>query len=163
MSPLLETLGYVFSMALVVLGLIGTVFPALPGTPLTFAGLWLAAYLSHYERVGGIVIGILAGLTVLSLVLDFVAGMLGAERAGASRLALWGATLGSIVGLAFGFPGVIFGPFLGAALGEFWAQKDLRRAGQVAFATWLGILLGIAAKVAICWTMIGVFLVAWFF
>lgn len=163
MSPLLETLGYVLAVALVLIGLVGTVFPALPGTPLTFAGLWLAAYVGRYERVGGIVIGILAGLTVLSLVLDFAAGMLGAGRAGASRQALWGATLGSLLGLAFGFPGVILGPFVGAALGEFWARNDLRRAGNVAVATWLGILLGIAAKVAICWMMIGIFLVAWFF
>jgi uncharacterized protein len=163
MSPLLESLGYVLAVALVLLGLVGTVFPALPGTPLTFAGLWLAAWLGRYERVGGIVVGILAVVTVVSLALDFIAGMLGAERAGASRFALWGATLGSVLGLAFGFPGVIFGPFLGAALGEYWARRDVIRAGHVAVATWLGILIGTLAKVALSWMMIGIFVVAWFF
>ena len=51
-------------------------------------------------------------------------------------------------------------PLLGAAIGEYIAQRDLRRAGKVGIATWLGLLVGTALKVAIVFTMVGVFVVA---
>src|SRR5690606_33901643 len=114
-------------------------------------------------HVGPLVLWILAGLTVLTLVLDFVAGVLGAKRVAASRAALVGVGLGSVVGIFGGFFGVILGPLLGAALGELYARRDMLRAGKVALATWLGMLLGALAKVGLAIVMVGVFLVAWIF
>ncbi len=59
-----------------------------------------------------------------------------------------------------GLIGLVFMPLLGAAIGEYIAQRDLRRAGKVGIATWLGLLIGTAVKVAIVFTMVGVFAVA---
>jgi hypothetical protein len=91
---------------------------------------------------------------------DFVAAALGAQRAGASRLALLGAAFGTFAGVFTGLWGLLFMPLVGAAAGEYLAQRDLRRAGRVGVATWIGVLLGTAAKVAIVFAMIGVFVAA---
>lgn len=150
-------------VVLVVLGLAGTLLPILPSTPFIFLGFWLIAWADDYAHVGPVVLWVLAGLTILTLVLDFVAGVLGAQRVAASRAALVGAALGSILGIFGGFFGVVLGPLVGAALGELYARSDMIRAGKVALATWIGMLLGSLAKVALAIVMVGVFLVAWIF
>jgi uncharacterized protein len=163
MNEVLQIAGYVFGVGLVIVGALGAVYPLLPGAPVAFLGFWLLAWLGHYERVGGYVIGLLAVLAVLATVLDSVLSALGARRARASNLAILGSAVGSLLGLPFGFFGVILGPFIFALLGEYITGKNLARAQEVAFSTWIGTLLGMIAKVAVTWAMIGIFLVAWFF
>ena len=147
----------VLAIILVVVGLAGTVLPALPGVPLIFGGLLLVAYLDGFNKVGVFTLVILGVLAVIAFAVDYVAAMMGAKRAGASRLAVIGATLGTVGGLFFGFVGIIIGPFAGAAVGEFIARKDALQAGKVGFATWLGIVIGTAAKLGIAFLMIGIF------
>ena len=147
----------VLAIILVVVGLAGTVLPALPGVPLIFGGLLLIAYLDDFSKVGVVTLVILGVLAVIAFAVDYVAAMMGAKRAGASRLAVIGATLGTVGGLFFGFVGIIIGPFAGAAVGEFIARKDALQAGKVGFATWLGIVIGTAAKLGIAFLMIGLF------
>jgi hypothetical protein len=97
-------------------------------------------------------------------VLDYVAGLLGAQRAGASRAALVGAALGTVAGLFMGLVGVLFMPLVGAAAGEYLARRaDADAHGQalkVGVATWLGIMAGLLAKVVIAFMMLGIFVVA---
>lgn len=157
MSPLL----WVAAVAFILVGLAGTVLPALPGTPLVFVGLLLAAWADGFTKVGWFPLVLLALLTAGSLAIDFFASSLGAKRVGASRLAIVGSVLGGIVGFFFGLPGLFIGPFVGAALGEYLTLKNLKQAGKVGLATWLGILFGTAAKVALAFTMLGVFLLAY--
>ena len=147
----------ILAILLVIVGLAGTVLPALPGVPLIFGGLLLVAYLDGFNKVGVFTLVILGVLAVIAFAVDYVAAMMGAKRAGASRLAVIGATLGTIGGLFFGFVGIIIGPFAGAAVGEFIARKDALQAGKVGFATWLGIVIGTAAKLGIAFLMIGLF------
>lgn len=149
---------------LVLVGLMGLVFPGLPGTPLVFAGLVLAAWIDGFVSVGWwptlVVLGL---LTVLSLAVDVVAAALGAQRVGASGKALWGATLGGVVGIFFGLIGLVIGPFIGAALGQFAANRDLLHAGRVGLGTLFGLFIGAVLKIAVTVTMLGVFAAAWFF
>ena len=149
------------AVALVVVGVVGTVLPALPGAPLVFLGLLLAAWVDHFEKVGWFTLTVLAVLTVLTFVVDFMAASLGAKRVGASWAALAGAALGMIVGLFFSIPGLILGPFAGAVLGEYLARKDWAQARRVGLGTWLGMLLGIAGKLALIFTMVGIFVLAY--
>jgi uncharacterized protein YqgC (DUF456 family) len=111
-------------------------------------------------RVGWVTITVVVVLALLAWVLDYVAGLLGAKRAGASRLAIVGAVIGTVAGLFMGLIGVFFMPLVGAAIGEYIAQKDHARAAHVGIATWLGIMAGMVAKVVIAFMMIGVFIVA---
>jgi uncharacterized protein YqgC (DUF456 family) len=99
-------------------------------------------------------------MTAVTWVVDYAAAALGAKRAGASKLALFGAVAGNVAGVFSGLWGLLFMPLAGAAIGEYVAQRDLRRAGKVGLATWIGLLLGTATKVAIVFAMIGIFVFA---
>ncbi len=157
MSPML----WVAAVAFILVGLAGTVLPALPGTPLVFVGLLLAAWADGFTKVGWFPLTLLALLTAGSLAIDFFASSLGAKKVGASRLAIVGSIVGGLVGFFFGLPGLFVGPFIGAALGEYITLRNLKQAGKVGLATWLGILFGTAAKIALAFTMLGVFLFAY--
>ncbi len=152
---------WVLVVTLVGVGLSGAVVPALPGVPLVFAGLWLGAWIDGYTRVSALTLGVLAALVVLSIIIDFLAAAVGAQRVGASRQAIWGAVLGSLVGLFFGLPGIVLGPFVGAVLGELSARRSLNHATHVGIATWMGLLFGTIAKLALSLAMIGIFVFAY--
>ncbi len=146
--------------ALIVVGLAGTVLPALPGTVLILAGTVLGAWIDDFTRVGVGTLAALGVLAVLAWVLDYVAGLLGAKKAGASRQALVGAAIGTVAGLLFGLVGVLFLPLVGAAAGEYLARRNQAQAVKVGVATWLGLLVGMLAKVVIACVMVGIFVVA---
>ena len=148
---------------LIAAGLAGTVLPALPGTALVLGGIVLGAWIDDFTRVGAGTLTVIAVLAVLAWVLDFVAGLLGAKKVGASRQALVGAAIGTVVGLFMGLVGVLFMPLVGAAIGEYLARKDQKHALKVGVATWLGIMAGLLAKVVIAFVMIGIFVVALLF
>lgn len=155
-----DTLLWILSVALIVAGIVGTVLPALPGTLFVLAGIVLGAWIDDFSRVGWGVLSVIGVLALLAWVLDYVAGLLGARKAGASRQAIIGAALGTVAGLFMGLVGVLFMPLVGAAIGEFIARRDHERAVKVGLATWLGIMAGLVSKVVIAFVMIGVFIAA---
>jgi len=157
--PVLATLA---AIALIVAGLIGTLLPIIPGAPLVFFGLWLIALSDHYRHVGWPTLSVLGAVVIATVVVDIAASAIGAKKAGASRQAITGALLGSIVGMFFGIPGLLLGPFVGAVVGEFIAQRRVERATTVGIATWLGLLAGSIAKLALCLAMLLIFAFAWF-
>ena len=153
-------LWWVLCAALIVIGLLGTVLPALPGTVLVLGGIVLGAWIDDFTRVGTTTLVVVAVLAVLAWVLDYAAGLMGAQRAGASRQALVGAALGTVLGLFMGLVGVLFMPLVGAAAGEYLARRDQKNAMKVGLATWLGIMVGLIAKVVIAFVMVGIFIAA---
>jgi len=157
----LTILYVVLAIVLVIGGLMGAVFPILPGPPLVFAGLWLGAYADHYQHAGSKTLTLIAVLGGIGILLDFVAASFGAKRVGASPQAVTGATLGTIIGLFFGIPGLIFGPFAGAVAGELYAQRSINQAAASGLGTWVGLLLGAIAKLVLSFMMIGAFAFAW--
>ena len=160
---MLQTLYFILSALLILAGLAGAVLPALPGVPLVFAGMWLAAWADEFRHVGWWTLLILGVLSALALLIDFLASVLGARRVGASGRALWGASIGMLIGLFFGLPGLLLGPFLGAIAGELSSGSHVRKATAVGVGTWLGLLFGTLAKLALCFTMLGVFALAFVF
>jgi len=160
------TVMYLLGALLVLVGLAGIVLPALPGLPLVFAGMVLAAWAEHFTRIGIGVLVALGVLTLLSLAVDFWAAALGARRVGASRLAIAGAIVGTIAGLFFGVVGIFIGPFCGALLGELLHGRRLDpaamgQAAKVGIGTWLGIVFGIALKLTLALAMLALFAWAW--
>ncbi|HET6906900.1 MAG TPA: DUF456 domain-containing protein [Rhodanobacteraceae bacterium] len=156
----LAILWYVIAGALIAIGLIGTVLPVLPGVPIMFGGMWLAAWAGHYERVGIATLVLLGILAAISIALDFIAGTLGAKRVGASARAQWGAFLGAVSGIFFGIPGLILGPFIGAVIGQIASGSGVEHSTRVGIATWIGLLFGTIAKLALSFTMLGIFVFA---
>jgi uncharacterized protein YqgC (DUF456 family) len=153
---------WVLAIVLVAVGLVGVVVPALPGTILVFAGLLLAAWADDFSGVGVWTIVVIGVIAAASYTVDFVAAALGAKRLGASKRAMTGAALGTLLGLFFGLPGLIIGPFVGAVLGELSTNRDLKQAGRAGLAAWIGFAVGIAVKVGLVFVMIGIFLAALF-
>jgi uncharacterized protein YqgC (DUF456 family) len=140
-------------------GVAGLVLPVLPGAPLLFAGIVVAAWAEQFEYIGVGTLTVVGALAVAAVVVDFVAGAFGARRYGASGRAMLGAAIGAAVGLFFGLPGVLLGPFVGAVLGELTVRADLRAAGKAGFGATLGLALGTGAKLAIGFAMLGIVVV----
>jgi uncharacterized protein YqgC (DUF456 family) len=147
---------WVLAFALIVLGLIGTLLPALPGPILVLAGVVLAAWIDGFGRIGVGTLVLLGVLTAVAYAVDLVSAALGVKRAGASRRAVAGAALGVLAGLFLGLPGLILGPFVGAVIGELTVRRDLRQAGRVGLFAGLGFAVGLAIRVAIVFAMVGV-------
>jgi uncharacterized protein YqgC (DUF456 family) len=142
---------------LVLLGVLGTVLPVLPGVLLVFGGLFLASWAQDFTRVGWGGLTIIGVLALLAFAADFIASMLGAKRVGASPKALIGAALGGFVGVFFGLPGILLGPFMGAVIGELLARGGFKQATKVGVGTWLGLLFAAVAKLVLAFLMIGTF------
>ncbi|CAB1079672.1 probable membrane protein NMA1128 [Olavius algarvensis Delta 1 endosymbiont] len=159
----LDILLWCLAVILVIGGLVGLVFPVLPGVPILYAGLLLAAWAEDFAYVGSKTLIVLGLMMALSYVLDFLAGAFGAKRFGASRRAVIGATLGAIIGIFFGIPGILLGPFIGAVLGELSNRPDLKAAGLAGVGATLGLALGVAAKLALAFAMLGIFVIVRFF
>ena len=162
----MQTALYFLAVLLIVIGLAGTVLPALPGLPLMFAGMLLAAWVGDFQQIGIATVVLLGLLTLLSLGIDFWATAVGAKRVGASRKAIVGAVIGTVAGLFFGPIGIFVGPFAGALAGELlhrrrMGRSDLGDAARIGFGTWLGVVFGVVLKLTLAFAMIGLFLFAW--
>jgi len=153
---------WILAAALVLVGLAGLFFPAIPGALVLFAGLAVAAWADDFAYVGWKTLTALGVLALLTYPADLLAGAFGAKRFGASPRAVTGAAIGAVVGIFFGLPGVLLGPFVGAVTGELLTQRHLGRAGRAGIGATVGLVLGTALKLAIAFTMLGLFAIVRF-
>lgn len=152
---------YALAIALILGGLIGTVLPNVPGIPMIFGGIWLAAALDDYQHVGVTWLIILGALAAFGVAMDFIAASLGAKRVGASSMAVWGASIGTFIGMFLGIPGLILGPFVGALAGELISSKSMLRSAHVGIGTWLGLLFGTLVKLVLSVVMVALAAGVW--
>ena len=122
-TPIVTTVWAVLAGVVVLVGVVGTVLPGLPGAVLVLAGFVWLAWLDEFTHIGSGTIVLLTALTVASYAVDLAATALGARRAGASRWAVTGAFAGTLIGLFFGLPGLLLGPFVGAVAGEYLSRR----------------------------------------
>jgi len=155
----IEILLWILAVILVAVGMAGLIFPVLPGAPVLFAGLVVAAWAEGFEHVSTVTLIVLGAMAVLMYLVDFLASAFGAKRFGASRRAIIGATLGAVVGIFFGIPGILLGPFIGAVIGELTARSDLKTAGRAGIGATVGLALGAAAKLTLAIAMVGIFVI----
>jgi len=151
---------WALAAAMVVIGLVGIVMPALPGHVLILGGLVLASWADDFRHVGVWTLVVIGVLAAASYAIDFVAAAVSTRRLGASRRAVAGAALGTLAGFFFGIIGLIVGPFAGAVIGELTVSNDLRQAGRAGMAAAIGFAIGTAAKVAIAFVMLAIFAAA---
>ena len=142
----------VIAFQLMLIGIIGCIVPGLPGTPISYAGLWIAQATERVDfswqflLIWGIV-------TVVVSILDYVVPAWGTKQYGGTKWGVWGSTIGVIVGLFFGAVGVIIGPLVGAILGELIAGKELSQAVRAGWGSFIGILFGTVIKLVACGLM----------
>lgn len=157
----------IVAILLIVVGIAGTVLPMLPGVPLVFAGLLLAAWHGGFDQVSILTMVIIGVIAAMAWGVDFFASVFTAKKAGASKYALWGAGIGAIVGMAGGIVGLIIGPAIGAIIGELITHKNTSKdattkATTVGIAAGLGFVLALAIKIGLVLTMLAVFAYAYY-
>ncbi|ASK28358.1 DUF456 domain-containing protein [Neisseria chenwenguii] len=157
MTAILITLGLIA----ILVGLLGIIYPAIPGLSLMFGGTWLIAYVGDYQIFGQTTLIFLAVVAAVGTAMDYVSGMLGAKYTGASKLAVRGAFAGGIVGAFFSLPGLLLGPLTGAAVGEFLTRRDMLKAGKVGLGTFIGFIIGTIAKIGCAITIVLTLLTVW--
>jgi uncharacterized protein YqgC (DUF456 family) len=155
----MELFWWLITIVLFAVGLIGTVLPVIPGTTIILAAAVIHRIMLGAEKsVGWWSIVMLALLTLLTYLLDFLSGYFGAKYFGATKWGMFGAVLGAIVGLFFGIIGLFVGPVIGAVAGEFIAGKRMIDAGRAGWGSLLGNLGGMIGKLVIGLTMVIIFL-----
>ncbi len=154
---------WVIAVLMILIGIVGTVLPALPGVVLVFAGITLAAWIDSFAMISAWTIGVLAVLALIGFLVDYLSTVLFARRAGATRYGIIGAAIGTVAGIFFGLLGIIIFPLIGAFAGEFLARRDALRAGRIGLSTWVGLLVAAVVKIAIVFTMLGIFIAALIF
>ena len=138
---------------LMLIGIIGCIVPGLPGTPISYIGLWIAQatdtvdFSWQFMLIWGIVV-------IVITLLDYVVPAWGTKRYGGSKWGVWGSTIGVFVGLFFGAAGVILGPLVGAILGELVSGKQLNDALKAGWGSFIGILFSTVLKLIACGLML---------
>lgn len=135
------------AIILLVIGIIGCLVPILPGPPLSYAGLILL-HISRFASFSTEKLIILAAITVIVTVLDYIVPIWGTRKFGGSKYGMRGATVGLIIGLFLGPPGIVLGPFIGAFVGELIYKDDVGYALKAGFGSLLGFLTGVGLKLA---------------
>jgi hypothetical protein len=153
---------YISTSILMILGLLGSFLPFLPGPPLSFAGLLVYAIFDRFESVSVLAVIIFAILTVLTLVFDFFAPILGAKGYKASKWGIIGSLIGAVVGLWFGPVAIFTLPLLGAFVGEYFYVRDSGRALKTAWGSFVGMIFGLFFRTGVTIIMLFYWLYAIF-
>lgn len=158
----MEKLILILSILIMLIGIAGSFLPVLPGIPLVFLGILGYGWYEGFKHVTVQYLAVIGGLTVLSVLVDYVAGAAGAKKVGSSQAGIIGAVLGAIIGIFWGPLGILIGPLVGAFIGEYIVQKNAERAVKVAGATVVAIFAGIIFKVILGLGMLVSFLIVVF-
>lgn len=160
MDIVLLVLGFI----LMITGVLGSVLPVLPGTPISWLGL-LLLHLTQAIPDDWWFLGITLGVALLVFALDYLIPALGTKKFGGSRAGMIGTTLGLVVAIIFpilGLLGIIVWPFVGAFVGELIHKSDQKSAMKAAFGSFIGFLTGTLLKFVVTIVFLGLFLVkAW--
>ena len=135
---------------LMLLGLAGSILPLLPGPPLSFIGLFLVALLKHFSPpLTPTLVIILAIVTILVIVMDYIIPLLGAKRYGASKWGVWGSVLGMVIGIFWSPFAMLVGAFVGAVVVEWLVHKKKREALRAGWGVVMGTLLATILRLGV--------------
>ncbi len=135
------------AIILMIAGIAGCLLPVLPGPPLSYLGLVLL-HLTRFADISKNLFIILGAVAVVVTIIDYIVPIWGTRQFGGSKYGMRGATVGLIIGLFLGPPGIIIGPFIGAVVGELIFKDDFKYAVKAGFGSLLGFLTGVGLKLA---------------
>ncbi|WP_112379784.1 DUF456 domain-containing protein [Flagellimonas maritima] len=149
----------VIGFILMLVGILGSFLPVLPGPPVSWIGL-LLLYLTKAVPDDWWILGITAAAAILVFVLDYIIPAMGTKKFGGSKAGMWGTMIGLVIGLFLPIPGgFIIGAFLGAFIGEISNNMDKKKALKAAFGSFLGFLTGTFLKFILAVIYLGIFIV----
>jgi len=154
----MDYLWLILSFSCLVTGILGSLLPVLPGLPISWLGLALLT-LSRPIEGQGTLLAITGGVTLLVSILDYWIPARGTQVFGGSKYGIWGTNVGLVVGLIVPIPlGFIWGPFLGAFLGEWWfASRKGNEAVWAATGSFVGFLTSTFLKLVVSIVFLGIF------
>ena len=152
-----QIIGLALALLVMAIGLLGILLPGLPSTPFILAPAILHRLYFGEASATFLVLGIMIGLALFSLGLDYITTLYGAKRLGATWRGMLGAVLGALVGLFFSLPGILLGPFIGAALFELAGGRRTEDAIRAGVGAVLGIFVGALGKAVCCIAMMTLF------
>lgn len=137
-----------------IIGILGSILPGLPGIPVAYAGLWIAQATERIDFSWQTLV-VWGVVTILVSVLDYVIPAWGTKRYGGTKYGVWGSTIGVFAGMFFGAIGIIVGPLVGAIVGELIGGKGQKEALRAGWGSFIGILCGTVLKLICCgWMMV---------
>jgi len=148
----------IFGFLLMLVGLVGSFLPILPGPPLSWLGL-LLLHLTKAIPDDWWILGPTLAVAIIVFVLDYIIPAIGTKKFGGTKAGMIGTTIGLIVGILAPIPGgIIIGPFLGALVGELSNKADKKTAVKAAFGSFLGFLTGTFLKFVVAVVFMGIFI-----
>ena len=144
----MEWLWISLGIILVVVGIVGSLLPLLPGPPVAYVGLLIQQFREPAPFTTQFLL-ICAGIVVVSLILDYLIPIWGTKKFGGTKYGVWGCTIGFLLAFWMGPLGIIIGPFLGAFVGEMIAGQDSRKSFKAALGSFVGFLMGSFLKLHI--------------
>lgn len=148
----MDTLWIVLGIIMMLVGILGSILPLLPGPPLCFVAL-LIQQLRTEPPFTAKFLWIWVGITVVVTALDYIIPLYGTRKFGGSKYGIWGCTIGLVAGFWLGPLGIIIGPFAGAFIGEMIASNNSDHALKAAWGSFVGFLLGTLLKLVVCFVM----------
>ncbi|HBI01675.1 MAG TPA: DUF456 domain-containing protein [Flavobacterium sp.] len=149
----------IIAFILMIIGILGSFLPVLPGPPISWVGL-LLLYLTKAVPMSYTVLGVTLFVALLVGILDYVIPAKGTKRFGGSKYGIWGTNIGLVVGILAPIPfGFIIGPFVGAFVGEMINDsKDSQKAFKAATGSFIGFLASTFMKFVVSVVFFGLFL-----
>lgn len=156
MDILLLVLGFLC----IILGILGSVLPVLPGPPLSWVGL-LLLHLTKTLPEDWTFLGITLVIAIIIFVLDYIIPVVGTKKFGGTKYGMIGTTVGLLIAIFFpvlGPFGIIIWPFVGALAGELINKADSKTATKAAFGSFLGFITGTFMKFLVSVIYAGLFI-----
>jgi len=154
-----QIVGLTLALIVMGVGLLGSILPGIPSTPLVMLAAIGHRLVFGDHSANNTVFVILLALMALSLVMDYLASMVGAKKLGATWRGVLGAVVGGLIGIFFALPGIILGPFIGATLFEMIGGREFQDAARAGVGAMVGLLVGAVGKLACCVAMMVLFAV----
>ncbi|WP_299102230.1 DUF456 domain-containing protein [uncultured Winogradskyella sp.] len=147
------------ALLLIILGIVGSFLPILPGPLTSWAGLLVLDFTDGVEMSQTFLIATLV-FAIFIYILDYIIPAIGTKRFGGSKAGMIGTTLGLIIGILSPIPfGIIIGPFIGALIGEMIHRNDIDKALKAAFGSFLGFIASTFMKFVVAIIYLGFFIV----
>lgn len=153
----------VSAFLILLLGIIGSIVPAVPGLVFAYLSLWMAKW-SGFAEFSSNFMWIMLIIGMVIFVLDYFLPPLIVKKAGGSKYATWGSVIGMLIGIVFTSIGMIAGMFLGAFIGELiYTEKSAEASLKAALGAFVGFLLGTGMKLLYCFYILYKIIVALIF
>ena len=148
----------ILSALFIIIGLIGSFLPVIPGPPLSWLGL-LILHVTNAVEMNLTLIIITGIIALIIFLLDYIIPAMGTKKFGGSKSGMIGTSIGLVIGLLSPIPGgIILGPFLGAFIGEMLNKNDSKLAFKAAIGSFLGFLASTFIKFIVAIIYLGIYL-----